>query len=515
MLPTVVALPADGESWPAVLAACAARRWLARNASGVTDIRSPHSSVSPAIISLVACLPALERVKLDLPGALASDNLNRLLEALAWCPRLRALDVCVRGTDEDEGESSSDDEEWKRGDAADRLKLSPDARALAKLPNLTRLALCFHGCRVHYSIIAGVASSLVLLTGLAELSVGLPTYFIPTQTQRELLCEYGRVVVPAALGQLKGLRSLEITNFKPCDLEAGCFDLPKLRSLAFRGCRIQGRKRIQGAEVLPGVTALQSLTRIEFSGGEGPSFFDPQLVQLPLLQHMVFQSGPNIWYLPAVLSSPPADMGSLSCSLLHLDFRGHRLRNFPLILTQLVALKCLNASENEFAELPAVITALSRLTELWLGGTMPRIDRHAHQAHAQLHGKCSLDARAPGDLSGFPALCELTFDHCEVVLCESMQGAVRHASLASLIFCVAHPAPECAAMVLQLSQALRRLRRGRVLRFVNVKREDMFCEYNQVLEDPRMPFHKFQGSVGGMRAVRCSFAGHAPWGRAE
>ena len=125
-------------------------------------------------------------------------------------------------------------------------------------------------------------------------------------------------------------------------------------------------------------------------------------------------------------------MGSLSCSLLHLDFRGHGLPQFPLGLTQLVALKCLKASENEFAELPAAITALSRLTELWLGTTMAPMRARAHQALEQPHGKCYLDARALGDLSGFPALCELTFDHCEVVLCESMQGAVRHASLASL-----------------------------------------------------------------------------------
>ena len=464
-----------------MLAACAARRWLARNASGVTDIRT-YAAVSPAMISLVSCLPALEHVELHVPASLVSGNLNCLLEALAWCPRLRALDVYILGTGQhgtcvDWKASSSDDEEWDWRDGDD--KHLPDARALAKLPSLTRLALRFLAYRVYASVFAGVASSLVSLMGLVELSVALPLCYSVTPSA------FGRVGVPGALGQLKGLRSLEVTCFDPCNLETGCFDLPKLRSLAFRSCNLEG------AEVLPGVSALQSLTRIEFSGGQGPSFFDPQLVQLPLLQHMVFQSESNSRNLPAVLSSPPADMGSLSCSLLHLDLRGHRLPQFPLLLTQLVALKCLKASENEFAELPAAITALSRLTELWLGTTVALIRAHAHQALEQ-HGKGYLDARALGNLSGFPALCEPTFDHCEVVLCESMQGAVRHASLASLTFCVAHPALECAAMVLQLSQALRRLRRGRVLKFVDLRREGIFSDYNHLLKDPEAPFHKFK-----------------------
>ena len=88
----------------------------------------------------------------------------------------------------------------------------------------------------------------------------------------------------------------------------------------------------------------------------------------------------------------------------------------------------------------------------------------------QLHEKRSLDVRALGDLSGFPALCELRFDLCEVTMCQSMLGAVRHASLVRLCFTVAHPAPECALMVLQLSQALRCLKRGSVLMIIDCDR---------------------------------------------
>ena len=151
----------------------------------------------------------------------------------------------------------------------------------------------------------------------------------------------------------------------------------------------------------------------------------------------------------------PADMGSLSSSLLHLDVSIFILPHFPLALTQLVALEHLNARWNEFAELPAGITALSRLTALMLGRCPGDISEPCEQE--------SLDVRALGDLSGFPALRKLEFSYCEVMLCPFLLGAVQHASLAVLCFDVAHPAPGCAAMVLQLSQELRRLRRGSVV----------------------------------------------------
>ena len=152
-------------------------------------------------------------------------------------------------------------------------------------------------------------------------------------------------------------------------------------------------------------------------------------------------------------------MGSLGSTLLHLDLSGHALTQFPLALTQLVALESLVANENEFAELPAGITALSRLTELTLG----RAGRQSKDKFQQ-HGKRPLDVRALGDLSAFPALSRLSFVYCEVIMCTSMLGAVRHASLASIEFCMSHPAPECAIVVLQLGHALKQLKRGKVLR---------------------------------------------------
>ena len=84
----------------------------------------------------------------------------------------------------------------------------------------------------------------------------------------------------------------------------------------------------------------------------------------------------------------------------------------------------------------------------------------------QLREKRCLDVRALGDLSGFPALRALSFSSCEVMLCSSMLGAVRHACLTSFFFSNAHPAPECAPVVLLLSQELRRLGRGSVVKSV-------------------------------------------------
>ena len=46
-----------------------------------------------AWISLVSYLPALQDLRLPLNAPLIKDELGCLLEALALCPRLRALDL--------------------------------------------------------------------------------------------------------------------------------------------------------------------------------------------------------------------------------------------------------------------------------------------------------------------------------------------------------------------------------------------------------------------------------------
>ena len=358
---------AGREGGPAALAACAARRWLARNAAGVKLVRSCTVADASACVSLVSCLPALETAILHLPQPLAPADLRCLLEALAGCPRLKELKL---HTNEREGDRDVDQSEWP----------SPNMSALAQLRSLTKLTLAF-GKEELYTL-AHAVDALASLTGLAELDFrsGKP------------------VAVPATLRQLAGLRSLSLRKScrlsleslgSPCVLEAGCFDLPNLQSLEIAGCNLEHE------EVLPGVTALQSLTRIEFRSGRGPRFFDQQLVQLPRLQSIVYLYNP----LPCCggdclwLSRLPADTGSLSSTLRHLTFAGYRLTQFPLALCHLVALDYLDADRNDFAVLPAAITALSRLAVMVLGRRPehPTWPSHPHP----------LDVRALGDLSGF------------------------------------------------------------------------------------------------------------------
>ena len=306
----------------------------------------------------------------------------------------------------------------------------PDAPAFAKLRSLRALHLAM--AAVEPRVLAGVAGALAPLTGLVDLRIEL----------------YNYTVVPAALGQLKGLKHLDFTGLLACTLEAGCFDLPNLVSLRFEHCEFQD------AEVLPSHTALQSLVRIDFSSEcQGHPFF-VELVALPRLEHMgLATSEPNEGPARSPLARLPVNTESLS----HVNCSGHGLAHFSLVLTQLVALECLEASENEFAELPAGITALSRLTRLSLGRMSSWDDP------LQLREKRPLDVRVLRDLSAFPALHTLLFSSCEVSMCESLLGAAQHPSIAALCFSCSHPTPECAPVVLQLGQALERLRRRSVL----------------------------------------------------
>ena len=326
---------------------------------------SHTAAAAAACTSLVSCLPALEEVQLHLCGPVAPNDLGCLLEALAWCPRLRALDL---------------DMDSVAGGKADVPWAFP-APALANLSSLTSLDLGFHDSD-HY-ILADVVGALVVLTGLVMLDIRFPTYG-------------GMHLVPAALGQLKALRWLLFWCIRTCVLEAGCLDLPQLESLDFCNCEFPD------AQVLPSVRALQCLTGIAFDNCQGPPTVDPQLAQLPGLQRLVLSQDTNFGLHLLEPLRLPADMGSLSATLLHLDIAGHMGTRFPQALTQLVALEHLNAKDSEFAELPAGITALSRLTKLKLG-------RIWEEDPLQLLEKRPLDVRAMGDLSHVPGLCKLTF----------------------------------------------------------------------------------------------------------
>ena len=422
----------DDGSGAAVLAACAARCWLVRNAADVTHIHGREDAPATACMSLVSCLPALEHVALSLPGLPDGDHLNCLLEALAWCPWLTILRLAMVCEDVYNAPF-------------------PAAPAFLRLRSLSTLQLALAGTEPY--VLAAVADALAPLTGLTEL----------------IFEAFQPAVLPAALGRLKGLRTLDFLGLRPCSLEAGCLDLPDLLSLEFRHCGFED------GQVLPGYTALQSLLRIDCAHCEGHNFFAgllvlPQLLYMGLdLAHRPFRGGAHL-ELPRL----PAAMGSSSSGLQHLDICGHGLTEFPLAVMQLVALRCLRADGNEFAELPAAITALSRLTELRLG----RTECHASPVHLRV--KLPLDVRALGDLSSFPRLRKLILHCCEVLVCESVVGVVRHASLQCFYFSASYPAPVCMPVVLQLSLALTRLGRGSVLK---VESWDACVAFQQALQN--------------------------------
>ena len=118
-----------------MLAASAARRWLARNAADIHSIANDWSQVPLALTSLVSCLPALQRVKLCLPEFLSSDELRCLLEALSWCPNLNALKLFMisKGNEEEDQEEETP------------FPVSGCAPAFAKLRSLTELMFSFKG----------------------------------------------------------------------------------------------------------------------------------------------------------------------------------------------------------------------------------------------------------------------------------------------------------------------------------------------------------------------------------
>ena len=157
----------------------------------------------------------------------------------------------------------------------------PDASVFGELRSLTKLALEFNSPRP--CALAAVVGALVPLTRLSELSIGFG---------------HEPAVVPAALGQLKGLRALDFMGLIPCSYEAGCLDLPILRSPAFNWCRFWD------GEVLPGgVTALQRLTGIKFvdccfvdcckDSLERPRFINHHIFQLSHLQRIMPPHSPG------------------------------------------------------------------------------------------------------------------------------------------------------------------------------------------------------------------------------
>ena len=172
--------PAEWRVEPAALAVCGAKRWLAHGAPSVKIIRNGTGAAAPACTSLVSCLPAVEQVELYLRAQVGHEDLGCLLEALAGCPHLKALELRMYLPHDGEP-------------CQDLYWLFP-APALAQLGSLTSLALGFgYEC---YAL-ADVVVALAPLTGLVKLCIGFAR-------------EADKHLVPAALGRAEGITVADI-----------------------------------------------------------------------------------------------------------------------------------------------------------------------------------------------------------------------------------------------------------------------------------------------------------------
>ena len=426
-----------------------ARRWLTRHAAAAKVLTAKVNGLSQTTLDcfdfLLLLLPGLEAVIVTFyDGALAdesdddntvgvwSESLDHTLYALAQCIRLQALQLHYPV--HDEGILPS-------------FPIASLACAFAKLTTLVRLDVSLSEYEDPTSVGPGMLGVVASLTGLTELR--LHVYHEPGTPQE-------RSFVPASLSALRQLRRLELGHLHGLRLEAGCLDLPDLASLTFDHCRFADTP-VQ----LPGMYILSRLTSLAFLSCDGlRSLCDYGLKWLPRLQSLVCVSGK--WDRHGVAggvgSNLPAGMGTLRPTLLRLDLSGVNLRSFPLAVTQLTALQCLQASENSFAVVPDEITALGRLETLELGRRGKPVDNLLRGAPVN-----DIDASALGDLSPFPLLCTLSFARCKVMLSGTFVAAAGHGRLANLLFGNAHPAPECMPEVLQLWRDLQRQGRGGVL----------------------------------------------------
>ena len=217
-----------------MLAARAAKRWLRRNAAGVKLVRICTPATISVCMNLVFCLPALEDAELSVRRPLVQNDLRCLLDALAGCPNLRALDLSM--------------EEFEFIDHEELHWQESCKPAFAKLSGLTKLALAFDESDVVARTLEELVRALASLTALAELSLDLP---VVDQGPEAI------AVVPGALTQFKGLRSLALYNLGPCVFKAGCLNLPNLQGLVL-GAATLGMHRCCQASLLSSASRASS-----------------------------------------------------------------------------------------------------------------------------------------------------------------------------------------------------------------------------------------------------------------
>ena len=360
--------------------------------------------------TLLTSLPALESISeparsgLTLrphPGAAAAatqDFLAGAARAIGRCSCLRCLQLLIE----------VGDELWDRVPGSLWQHLA-EARALENLSLTIRSGVADpHD---------GLATTHVshLITGLAGLS-RLRTLTLSMHN----VCE--GAALPACVSRLVQLTSLTLSGLGGLRCAPGWARLPALVHLEFEECEFAA----DGEDALPGMDALVSLTEFEV-------FLCPGLLVLPAsLWQLTRLSNISVWRAcdEPPTAGPPASAPCFA-SLTSVTLVGHQLRYWPACVQSMRRLTDLDMRDNSFEELPEAVSVLTALETLCLG-------RHC-SSPVEVGG--TLDARALGNLAGFPNLRSLEFNNCCVQFCPSFQAAAAHPCLKKLELDTSHPAP--------------------------------------------------------------------------
>ncbi len=422
-------MPAGARAW----------RWLQEQGATVTCIYGlVVDADAERLQNLLTSLPALGSISeleddsgltlRPLPGAAVAatqDFLAGAARAIGCCSCLRRLDLCIELADK----------------LANRVPTTfwqylAKARALEDLVLTIRSGAADTHDRLATTYVSQLLAGLAGLSQLRALTLALDN-----------VC--GGATLPACLSRLVQLTSLRLYGLRGLRCAPGWARLPDLKCLKFLKCEFAR----DGEDALPGMDALASLTDFELFLCSGLHMLPAslwQLTRLRKLSHWRYRDAPSAAGLPA---SAPCFASLTGCTL-----AGHQLRDWPACVLAATRLTYLNLGGNCFEELPDAVSVLTALETLRLGRHSPGPD--------VVGG--SLDARALGNLAGFPALRSLSFDNCSMQFCPSFQAAAAHPCLESLQLCTSYPAcgPSCGAF-LGFVVALLQQGRARVLRLRN------------------------------------------------
>ncbi len=380
--------------------------------------------------SLLTKLPALESISaLSLrahPGAAVAatqDFLAGAARAIGCCPCLRSLDLRIR--------------------LADRLADRVPGMVwlyLAKARALSHLTLTIRSAAHSGS---ATTSASQLISGLAGLS-RLRTLSLKLDN----VCE--DTMLPACVSCLVQLHSLTLYGLSGLRCAPGWARLPALVSLKFEECAFAR----DGEDALPGMDALAALTCFELFLCSGLHALPASLWRLTRLRTLEdWRAGNSPPYAGLPASAP------CFASLTKICLTEYQLRCWPACVLAMTGLTCLDLRGTCFEEVPEGVSVLTCLTELSLGRHSP--------GPGEVGG--ALDARALGNLAGFPALRSLEFGHCSVRFGPSFQAAAAHPCLKKLELANSYPAPglSCVASLNFVAALLQQGRAG-VLRLGDV-----------------------------------------------